>query len=199
MKRVKMVLANKSMGVSAISLVDSPAIEEGFVKLREDQKELKLSFDSDKQIVTGPVMIPGQEIYRNSSFYLGECMIFFDAETIKAASELYLSSNKSAVTLQHKDDTNKVKICESWIIEDTEKDKSKMYGFELPVGTWMASHHVEDLEIWEKIKSGEMNGYSIESIFEGIELAKEEKCMTDDEIDNMATEIVAEINNQNYK
>jgi hypothetical protein len=57
-------------------------------------------------------------------------------------------------------------VNESWIIEDTKMDKSALYGFELPVGTWMLSTHIEDTEDWNTyVKSGLTKGYSIEGNF----------------------------------
>ena len=57
-------------------------------------------------------------------------------------------------------------VNESWIIEDTKMDKSALYGFELPAGTWMLSTHIEDTNDWNTyVKSGITKGYSIEGNF----------------------------------
>jgi hypothetical protein len=55
-------------------------------------------------------------------------------------------------------------VVESWIIEG-ENDKSKNYGFDLPQGTWMISMKVNNDEIWDKVKLGEVKGFSIEGYF----------------------------------
>ena len=44
-------------------------------------------------------------------------------------------------------------------------DKSALYGFSLPKGTWMVSMKIENDELWSKIKSGELKGLSIEGYF----------------------------------
>jgi hypothetical protein len=44
-------------------------------------------------------------------------------------------------------------------------DKSTAMGFNLPRGTWMASYKINDEETWQKIKNGELNGYSIAGNF----------------------------------
>jgi hypothetical protein len=39
------------------------------------------------------------------------------------------------------------------------------YGFNLPKGTWMISMKVNNDEIWNKVKLGEIKGFSIEGYF----------------------------------
>jgi hypothetical protein len=57
-------------------------------------------------------------------------------------------------------------VVESWIIENSKQDKSAIYGFELPEGTWMISMKVDNEEVWNKVKSGDIKGFSIEGYFE---------------------------------
>ena len=67
-------------------------------------------------------------------------------------------------------------VVESWIIEDEQMDKSKKYGFSLPVGTWMISMKVENDAIWQKVKDGEVKGFSIEGFFaDKLEMQQEEE------------------------
>jgi hypothetical protein len=55
---------------------------------------------------------------------------------------------------------------ESWIINDPEVDKSAALGYEkLPEGTWMVSYKINNAETWKKIKSGELNGFSVTGEF----------------------------------
>jgi hypothetical protein len=56
-------------------------------------------------------------------------------------------------------------VVESWLIEDSEKDKSKLYGFSLPKGTWMISMKVDNDEVWNDVKEGKIKGFSIEGYF----------------------------------
>jgi hypothetical protein len=60
--RVKLKNDDKT-AVYAVSLVDSPAIEVDWLKLSE---ELQMSFASqeDKQMLYGPLLIPGKLIFR---------------------------------------------------------------------------------------------------------------------------------------
>ena len=56
-------------------------------------------------------------------------------------------------------------VVESWLVEDEKKDKSRKYGFDVPVGTWMVSMKVYNDDVWAKVKAGELHGFSIEGYF----------------------------------
>lgn len=125
------------------------------------------SFSSDdKQIVTGPAMIPLQLIPRKDE--MGNLFhVYFSTETIEKIARKFLAENKTHNTdINH--DNNVVidnTLLESWIIEDPEYDKSKALGFDLPKGTWMTSYKINDKETWNRIKAGELNGFSVTGSF----------------------------------
>lgn len=147
-----------------IALVTSPAIEELFLKFAEEPEQFQFS-DDEKHIVTGPVLIPEKKIlrYDNSGepFY-----VWFSKETIEELSQTFLRDDKNrAWNLQHEQDTNDVYITESWIVNNSELDKAKALGFEVPDGTWMASAKIENEDIWNRIKNNELRGFSIDGMF----------------------------------
>jgi len=152
------------MGINAVSVVESPAIEENFVALNKHEVELK-EVDNEKRILMGAALIPNKQIYRrvkDKEFY-----IFFSEDTVRKASELFLMrSNQNNATIEHeKKMLEGMSVIESWIIEDEKKDKSNLYGFNLPKGTCMISMKVNNDEIWNKVKAGEVKGFSIEGYF----------------------------------
>lgn len=158
---------NINSGVNAISLVNSPAMELDFITLskNEEQKAINIKLaDEDRHILMGAVLIPNKPIYRkleSEEFY-----ILFSKETIRRASELYfMRNNHLKSTLEHNQSIKGITTVESWIVEDAEMDKSKMYGFSVPLGTWMVSQKVENEEAWQLAKSGELKGFSIEGYF----------------------------------
>ena len=113
----------------------------------------------------GAAMIPDKPIYRRDGDE--EYYVFFTKDTIRRASELYLMNGKqNNATLEHQEKIQGLSLVESWIIEDPEKDKSRAYGLEHPVGTWMVSMKVNNEGIWEEyVKSGKVKGFSIEGWF----------------------------------
>lgn len=180
MKRVELTIEDIELhGVGAVSLVESPAIEENFVKLSKN--EVLLSVSADKQVVTGAILIPDKEIYRDATFDGGECVVFFSAETIEQASKLFLRSEDiQSATINHKYATDSAKLIESWIVTDSDMDKAVSLGIDVPNGTWMGSYEILDDNLWSSIKEGKINGFSIEANFnyedagESVEMSKNE-------------------------
>lgn len=149
--------------VYAISLVDEPAIESNFVYLakQKEQKRIILSSE-DRHLVYGAVLIPDMPIVRYDDID-GEFYIQFPKETVEKLAFDYVKSGRVGnFTTQHKDETDKISIIESWI-KTSENDKSRDLGLDCPIGTWFVGAKVEDETIWSDIKEGKMNGFSIES------------------------------------
>jgi hypothetical protein len=154
----------EEMGINAVSVVESPAIEENFVALQKHEVELK-EVDTEKRILMGAALIPNKQIYRKNKDK--EFYIYFSEDTVRKASELFLMrSNQNNATYEHERKMLEgMSVVESWIIEDEKTDKSRLYGFSLPKGTWMISMKVNNDEVWQKVKDGEVKGFSIEGYF----------------------------------
>ena len=166
MRIVELIIDEKDeqSGIDAISVVMSPAIESNFIHLSKHQVELK-EIDAEKRIIMGAALIPDKQIYRKNDKTKDEYYIYFSKATIRKASELFLmNANQNNSTLEHSQKLKGLSVVESWIIEG-ENDKSKNYGFDLPQGTWMISMKVNNDEIWDKVKLGEVKGFSIEGYF----------------------------------
>ena len=151
-------------GINAVSVVRDPAIEENFVALNKHEVELK-EVDTEKRILMGAALIPNKQIYRRNKDK--EYYIFFSEETVRKASELFLMrSNQNNATYEHERKMLEgMSVVESWIIEDEKTDKSRLYNFNLPKGTWMISMKVNNDEVWKSVKDGEVKGFSIEGHF----------------------------------
>jgi hypothetical protein len=154
-------------GVYAISLVSDPAIEVQFVTLSK-QKEIKLAtINEEQRILLGAVLIPEQPIYRMQDGH--EFNIVFPKETIKQVQHNFSQQgyqNNSTIEHSGKQIEN-VTFVETWIKEDEVHDKSVMYGFNEPVGTWYAAMKVNNDEIWnDYVKTGKVKGFSIDGVFD---------------------------------
>lgn len=177
MRIVELLLDEESLqaGIQAISVVESPAIEEDFVALKDEQPKVELkTIDKEKRILMGAALIPNKPIYRRNGE--DEYYIYFSQDTVRKASELFfINGNQNKATLEHQMDVQGTSVVESWIIEG-EQDKSRMYGMELPVGTWMVSMKILNDELWEGyVKSGKVKGFSIEGYFvDKVEASKQD-------------------------
>jgi hypothetical protein len=154
----------EEMGINAVSVVESPAIEENFIALKKHEVELK-EVDAEKRILMGAALVPNKQIYRRNKDK--EFYIYFSEDTVRKASELFLMrSNQNNATLEHERKMlDGMSVVESWIIEDEKTDKSRLYNFNLPKGTWMISMKVNNDDVWQKVKDGEVKGFSIEGHF----------------------------------
>jgi hypothetical protein len=165
MKIVELILDEDSeMGIEAISVVESPAIEEDFVALKS--QEFKLAeVDKERRILMGALLIPNKPIYRRSGD--DEYYIYFSKETVLKASQMYLmQGNQNNSTLEHQYKIQGLSLVESWLVEDKVHDKSVKYGMDLPLGTCVGRVKVNNEKIWnEFVKTGKVKGFSIEGFF----------------------------------
>tara|TARA_R110002050_G_scaffold54651_1_gene123443 strand:+ start:4921 stop:5547 length:627 start_codon:yes stop_codon:yes gene_type:complete len=167
-KEVELLVNDEHMDmtISAISLVTSPAIEELFVFFNKQNEIVTLAkIDEEARCLVSPALIPEKRIVRFDKDTNEEYNVFFTAETIKQCSELYLmSENNNTATEQHAKEVSGVHTVESWIKEG-DQDKSNLFGFDLPIGTWFVKMKINNDDLWSKIKSKELRGLSIEGMF----------------------------------
>jgi len=150
-------------GIEAVSIVESPAIESDFIALKN--QEFKFAeVNKEKRILMGAALIPNKPIYRKNED--NEYYIYFSKATVRKASELFfIRGNQNNSTLEHQMPLTGLTAVESWIVED-EKDKTRFYDLDVPIGTWMLSMKVHNDDVWnDYVKSGKVKGFSIEGYF----------------------------------
>lgn len=163
MRIVELILEDDDIGVEAISVVESPAIEEDFIALKKQEYKFAEQ-DKEKRLLVGAALVPNKPIFRKNNDE--EYYIFFSKETVRKASQMFFKNgNQSQATLEHEVKLDGMTVVESWIVE-SEKDKSRHYGLDVPVGTWMVSMKVESEAVWQDyVKDGKVKGFSIEAYF----------------------------------
>ena len=161
-KKIKHYKVGLDSETYKISMVSEPAIEVDYVALaKQDEIEVKLSSD-ERHICYGPALIPNKDIYRNNGeneFYIN----FTEESIVKMSQEFMKNYKQHEVNLQHEDNVDEVFVAESWIVEDPYKDKANALGFNVPKNTWMIGMKVNNIDTWERVKSGELKGFSVES------------------------------------
>jgi hypothetical protein len=167
-KLIELVIS-ESGGVDKISLVEEPAIEIDFMYFKKEME--KYRFDNDLQIVIGPAMIPDMKIVRFDKKTKTYFDVVFSKDTIlKIAKKFMKEARTNDINQDHE---NKKKtgtyVYESWIVEDMNDKAIMKYGYDVPVGTWMVSMQVEDMATWQRVKNGELKGFSVEGVFEEYE------------------------------
>lgn len=183
----------RELAIDAISLVSAPAIEQDFVFFGKEKNNLTFAkVDEEKRMLVSPALIPNKQIFRYNPQTDSEYYVFFSPKTVREASELYLKhNNHHKATYEHQDRVSGVLTVESWIKEG-DMDKSKLYGFDLPNGTWFVKMKITNDELWQKIKAGELRGLSIEGYFTDKFEAMQQRKPTDEEILSALNEIIKE-------
>ena len=176
-KKIKKYKVGIDSETEAISMVTEPAIESDFVFLSKDNAIVKEAFSTDeKHMVYGAVLRPDFPIYRNDGE--NEYYLEFTSESIERMARDYMMNYRQGnVTIQHEEYANEVFMVESWIKQDMDKDKSVSVGLDksLPIGTWFCGFYVNNNDVWERIKSGELKGFSVEAMIDLEDFAKVKK------------------------
>ena len=169
MQIIELVLdeEKEDAGIDCISIVENPAIESNFVALKKQESIQLAEVDKEKRLLMGALLIPNKPIYRNGPDG-EEYYIFFSKETIAKASQMYLQNgNQSNSNIEHGEkDLEGLTLVETWLVADEKMDKSRVYGIDVPVGTWMGAVKVNNEEVWnDYVKTGKVKAFSIEGYF----------------------------------
>ena len=161
-------------GVDFNAFVDAPAHMKGFIAFGKDQ--VRYSFSDEKRIVTGVMISVGTPIYRSDETF-GEHYVVFDAPTVDIIRKKFFSNGFTQnVNADH--DANKVikgaTLIDSFIVSNSDpKLPSVPQAFEhmkLIDGSWIASYYIKDNALWEQVKSGKFNGFSVEGWFDKVQI-----------------------------
>lgn len=201
-KKIKRYKVGLDSETYAISLVECPAIESDFVALSKEEEEQQQIFleSNEKHLVIGPALIPNKDIYRNNGE--NEFYINFSKESIEKMSQNFMKEYRQyEVKTDHDKIADEVCVVESWLVSDSYKDKSNALGMTVPEGTWMVSLKVNNIETWDRIKSGELKGFSVESMISLEEFEKqndnnmniEDNEMFFDKLKNVFKEVLASV------
>lgn len=109
-----------------------------------------LKADEEQRLVTGIVLQP------ETTDAQGD---IYDEDVIKTAAHDYMRSYNSGnvVGYMHKDMNRSLDLVESWVAPvDMELE-----GKEIKKGTWMMTVYVADADAWDKVKKGQITGFSI--------------------------------------
>ena len=178
---LRLTINGEEDGVNIISLVEFPAVERNFIQL---SKEVKLSLNEEKRELLGVALIPDFPIYRRDE--QGEYYITFNAESIrKIAIDFYRKLNVNMADVEHSHDMeNGITYFQSLIIDKGQGICPTAFK-DLPDGTWLVGCKVDNDEVWNAVKSGEVKGFSIDGYFHAEPEKQEEKPEEKSTIDSL--------------
>lgn len=182
----------EDQGVYGISLVENPAMQDEWIALSEQKQELEFSaIDEKRRLLLGAVLIPDKKIYRNMGG--NEFYITFNEQTIgQLAHDFIKKGFQNNSSEEHETKLQDVSFVESWQVEDSQKDKSALYGKNYPKGTWVTMAKVSP-EIYEKATNGTFKGFSIDALLSLQEINLKSDNMNDEAKKSFLSELKEDI------
>lgn len=161
--------------VNFIGLVDRPAIERNFQAFNDLKQKVKFTLNEEKRIISGPAMIADMPLYRKDD-QLGEYYVVFDKEAIRSIVEKFSAKGYLKNFNLFHDEQQKVSdvtIFNSFI-SDIELGVPALKGFEDTAdGSWFISAKVNNQAVWDKVKAGDIKGFSVEGLFSYIPVVQQ--------------------------
>lgn len=177
----KIEINDVNEGITAISLVDEPAVESNFLKFSKDKIKLNFKVENEeKRIVTGVVIRCDFPIYRVTNEGNGYFIIFNEETILKITEKMLKDNTFNNINLGHNANNfvDGINLRELFI-------KNKLRGInpigfeDVEDGSLMASYHVTNDDVWKEIKDGIFNGFSLEGWFSIEKFAETPKGLDD--------------------
>lgn len=187
------------------SLVKDPAVEQTLLYFNTEKP--LVFFNDEKRVIYSVAMRPNKLIFRKD--INGEpAEVFYSKETVEKFQQKYFKFNgQSKTNINHSEESVKdVYPFESWIVMNKDIDKAKVLGLSVEDGDLVMAFKVENGEVWNECKNGNIDGLSIEAHFNNkevnfkteIEMSKLEKVtaffkeLFADEVEEKTPEQIAE-------
>lgn len=170
MKVYELLFSEEENDYLKVSIVKDPAVEATLMKFSASEKPMYFA-NEEKKIIYSVAMRPNKKIFRkNVSEFFGEvepAYVFYTPETVEKFQQHYFRNNHNANTnINHDEtDTKGVFPFESWIVSDANCDKSKVLGLDTMNGDLVMAFKIENEEVWQQCKDGNLDGLSIEAYF----------------------------------
>ena len=157
--------------VEANALVDVPAHMKAFISFGKKQTPTAYQFNEEKRMVTGVMMSANTPIYRNDPNF-GEYYGYFSPQVIDKIRRKFMMENRQHLVNEMHDPSKSIKkgiyMIDSYAIGGDKNPKAPeaFKTMNLQDGSWISSYYIADDTIWNKVKSGEFAGFSVEGIFD---------------------------------
>jgi len=147
------------------AIVKSPAVESTLMYFNEETEKPIFFASEEKRVIYAVAMRPNKLIFRKETDKIPAHYGFFSAESIEKFQENYAKhQGDNKVNVNHTETPiDGVFKIENWIVKDAEIDKSKALGMDTQVGDLIQGFKIENDEVWQQCKSGNLDGLSIEA------------------------------------
>jgi len=147
------------------AIVKDPAVENTLMYFNAETEKPIFFANEEKRVIYSVAMRPNKLIFRKETDKIPAHYGFFSAESIEKFQENYAKHlGDSKVNVNHTETPiDGVFKIENWIVKDAEIDKSKVLGMDTQVGDLIQGFKIENDEVWQQCKSGNLDGLSIEA------------------------------------
>lgn len=151
--------------VSAISLVNQPAVESSFIAFSaSNPNQFQFSNDEKKELL-GIAMKCNVPIYRNDP-QMGEYAVAFSADTIRQIAQTFFQKNLAkSMNIEHSKTDAESVVFQSYIVDSAKGMLAPKGIDDAGDGDWIVGIKVFSDSVWSDIKSGKQTGFSVEGIF----------------------------------
>lgn len=156
-------LDDPELHMTAISLVDYPAVEKDFMCFKEQHKLDFTVQNEDQHLIFGPAILCDVPIYRYSPTD-GDYYVRFTREAIENIIFKYSQEQLlNVVSLQHNGEPIQGATMVEFFLKDTDKGIDPKGYEDCPNYSLFVTYKITDEKLWDEIKNGnELKGYSIE-------------------------------------
>lgn len=163
-------------GINDMSLVFNPATDSEFYAFSANNEPNNSSiyqieqynFNDEKRILTGVALRSNYPILRESKE--GKYYVLFDEDTILSCVKKFMREKKTdKVSINHKFECDDVYLIESFISDE----RHKLYYPEfnnIDSGSWIVSYKVDNDDVWNEVRSGNIKGFSVGIMAERISM-----------------------------
>ena len=162
------LVTDPDTGMLKISLVDDPAVMSRWQALENARPYIRFKVaDEDRRLVRGVVMRADFPIYRIDPA-IGEYYVIYTADTIRQMAEKYLlESRQNNVNTMHAADSDVDGVnMVQYFIKDSAAGVSPEGFADIADGSLFAEFHVTNDEVWDAVRNGTYQGFSLEGIFD---------------------------------
>lgn len=147
------------------AIVKDPAVESTLMYFNNETDKPIFFANEEKRVIYAVAMRPNKLIFRKETDTIPAHYGFFSAESIEKFQENYAKhQGDNRVNVNHTETPIEgVFKIENWIVKDKEIDKSKALGLDAEVGDLIQGFKIENDEVWEQCKNGNLDGLSIEA------------------------------------
>lgn len=192
----KAMINDSEDGITAISFVQEPAVECGFMQFNKKKPQAFNIVDNNNRKVIAPIMRCDFPIYRYDKDF-GEYYVVYTKEVIECMARKLLADNlTNQMNMEHSPFRlmNGVYL-EELFIKNIDKGINPI-GFEqIENYSLFGVYTIENNAVWQGIQNGEFTGISLEGLF-SFEIDQEDKEVKEwEEVYNLLKEVLKQ-NNQ---